>query len=165
MKIYKIVLFMVIMIPLECAFAGINKCVSGGGKVTFQAQPCKGQSTGTELKVSNTDVGGANNGGYINGAELPVLKLFKITSNEAIPSSKPSLMMRQFVYISSATPEEILKFYKESPHIDSCRYNRNGDNYWCDFSKHGRISSGSLFIPKTSKNGFVEVFSDYFYLR
>ena len=94
--------------------------------------------------------------------EIPVLKLVKMNFNELDPSSDPEVMMRQFEYTSSASPEELLQFYRDSEHTQSCDYNDMADNYMCKLAKHGKVSSGYVFIPSESKNGVTVILADYF---
>jgi hypothetical protein len=71
-------------------------------------------------------------------------------------------MMRQFEYTSSASPEELLQFYRSSEHTQSCDYNDMADNYMCKLAKHGKVFSGYVFIPSESKNGVTVIMADYF---
>ena len=94
--------------------------------------------------------------------EIPVLKLLKMNFNELDPSSDPEVMMRQFEYTSSASPEELLQFYRSSEHTQSCNYNDMADNHICKLTKQGKVSSGYVFIPSESKNGVTVILADYF---
>ena len=94
--------------------------------------------------------------------EIPVLKQVKMNFNELDPSSDPEVMMRQFEYTSSASPEELLQFYRSSEHTQSCDYNDMADNHICKLTKHGKVSSGYVFIPSESKNGETVILADYF---
>ena len=97
--------------------------------------------------------------------EIPILSLVKMNYNDVDPSSDPEVMMRQFEYISSASPEELLKFYRASEYIKSCDYNDMADNYICQLTKHGKVSSGYVFIPSKSKQGHVKILADYFFTQ
>ena len=97
--------------------------------------------------------------------EIPVFSLVKMNFNDLDPSSDPEVMMRQFEYISSASPEDLLKFYRASAHIQVCDYNDMADNYMCQLTKHGKVSSGYVFIPSKSKHGETVILADYFFKR
>lgn len=100
-----------------------------------------------------------------NVLEIPVHQMVKMNFNDADSSSKPEVMWRQFEYTSSATPEELLKFYRASKHVKSCDYNDMADNYMCKLAKHNEVSSGYVFIPSQSKNGEVVILADYFFIK
>ncbi|MCX7552263.1 hypothetical protein OS175_00105 [Marinicella sp. S1101] len=95
--------------------------------------------------------------------EIPLYQMLKMNFNEADPSSNPEVMMRQFEYISSASLADILAFYRDSDHTQSCEYNDMADNYICRLAKHKKVSSGYVFIPAQSKGGEVTVLADYFF--
>ncbi len=97
--------------------------------------------------------------------EIPLYKLQKMNYNDSDKSSKPELLMRQFEYKSTASTKELIEFYNESSHIKSCEYNELADNHRCHLSKHGKVSSGSIFISSKPRNGLTAVFADYFYFK
>lgn len=156
MKIKQILLLVALLSMSKLAFSDVYKCKGSEGKVVFQAHPCDNDAKPIQIQTANTD-------SKMSGVELPVLQLRKMNFNDSDPSSNPDLMMRQFEYASNASPQELLTFYKESPHVKSCSYNDNADNHWCKLDKHGKIHSGSVFIPTKARGGLVEVFVDYFY--
>lgn len=97
--------------------------------------------------------------------EIPLYKVKKLNFNDSDKSSEPGLLMRQLEYLSTASTEELIEFYKKSPYVKSCSYNELADNYHCKLAKHGKVSSGDVFISTKSRNGLTEVFADYFYFK
>lgn len=95
--------------------------------------------------------------------ELPAHQLRSVKFNDVMESTKPGVMMRQVAYLSAASSEDLVAFYRELPVVKTCRRNPMALNFHCKLTSHGTISSGDLFIGLTEEDGLIEVFADYFY--
>ena len=95
--------------------------------------------------------------------EIPVHQLVSVKYNDTMKSSNPEVMMRQFEYMSSATPDALLRFYRDSAFVESCEKNDMADNYMCVLAEHGKVHTGHVFISTKTTDDQTEVFADYFY--
>lgn len=95
--------------------------------------------------------------------EIPVHHLVSVKYNDAMQSSDPEVMMRQFEYMSSATPDALLQFYRNSAFVESCEKNDMADNFMCALAEHGKVRTGHVFISTKTTGDQTEVFADYFY--
>ena len=95
--------------------------------------------------------------------EIPVHQLVSVKYNDTMQSSDPEVMMRQFEYMSSATPDALLQFYRDSAFVKSCEKNDMADNFMCALAEHGKVHTGHVFISTKTVDDQTAVFADYFY--